>query len=126
MPFIAELSTEVSHRLSSNFSDPWRPFNAASFPSNAPFIAELLSQADTSSIPEDAGGLDYPAYPEQATGGAKRSLLPFIAEMQADDSDGPLVYMSAEERKVKWRAMQLAIQARLAARPDPVIDSDSD
>jgi hypothetical protein len=118
MPFIAELYTDVSHRLSTNLLDPWRPKNATSCPPSAPFIAELLSQADTSSVPDDAGDMDHPV----PTGGAERTLLPFIAEMQMAESDGPLVYMSAEERKASWRAMQLALRDRLAARPDPVID----
>jgi hypothetical protein len=123
MPFIAELYTDVSHRLSTNFLDCLRPNGEALYPSNAPFIAELLSQADTSSIPEDAGGLEPPTSNEQAPFVAKRSLLPFIAEMQSEDPDAPLVYMGTEERKVKWRAMQMAIRARLA---ELLTDSDSD
>jgi hypothetical protein len=120
MPFIAELSTDVSRRLSATILGPWRPKNATLCPPSSPFIAELLSQADTSSIPDDAADFDPP--PPIVTGGAERTLLPFIAEMEMSDPSGPIVYMSAEERKAKWRAMQLAIRDRLAARPEPVID----
>ena len=119
MPFIAELSTDV-RRLSATILGPWRPKNTTFCPPSSPFIAELLSQADTSSIPDDAADFDPP--PPIVTGGAERTLLPFVAEMQMSDPSGPIVYMSAEERKTRWRAMQLAIRDRLAARPEPVID----